>query len=73
MSFVNIQPTSQSITVWAQTAGLIASASAYAGLNVSPNDITAIIFGIQALVAVITIIRKTFFTTTISPLAAAKL
>ncbi len=60
---------------WTQAIGMGVSLLTYFGIIV-PADMadnaTAAILGVQALVALVTWILKTFFTATITPSAAAK-
>lgn len=70
---VPVQPASQSVTAWAQAIGLVVSIAAYFGLDLSGVDIGAIILGVQGIVAVITLIRKKWFTKSVTPAVAAKL
>lgn len=69
---VNVKPATESKINWTQIAGIVASVAAYFGLNLDANQLVEVILGIQAAVAVLTVIFKTFFTKTITPVSAAK-
>lgn len=67
---VDVQPPEKSVTNWTAIAGLAASVAAYFGLSVDPQTLVTIILGIQALQSIITVIRRTFFTKTVTPAVA---
>lgn len=57
---------------WVQAGGMFASVAAFFGLDVPPDTLAAIIGGIQAAAALVTVMLKTFFTPTVTPQSAGK-
>jgi hypothetical protein len=47
---------------WAQIAGMVATCLAYFNLSIPPEQLVAVVIGIQSAVSVFTMIRRTFFT-----------
>jgi hypothetical protein len=47
---------------WAQIAGMVATGLAYFNLSIPPEQLVAVVIGIQSAVSVFTMIRRTFFT-----------
>ena len=58
---------------WTQIGGLLASLAALIGLNVDPQTLTTIVVGIQALIAVVTMVMRTFFTTSVTAASAVNM
>ena len=57
---------------WSQAAGLLATVVAIFGLPLTSDQIIAAVAGIQAIVAVGTVIFKTFFTNSVTAASAGK-
>lgn len=57
---------------WTQMVGPAVSVAAFFGLNLSADDMAKVIIGVQAVQSIVTVIMKTFFTTTVTPSSAAK-
>lgn len=55
---------------WTQVAGPIASGFAIIGLNLTPEQIVAVVTGIQVIQSVITWVLRTWFNHTVTPAAA---
>lgn len=51
---------------WTQVVGLVASGAAIIGLPVDAATLLTIVAGIQAIVSVVTIVIKTFFTKSVA-------
>lgn len=69
---VNVEPAAKSKTIWAQIIGLAISLLTVFGINVDPATATAIVTGVQAVIAVLTVILRTFFTKSVTPTVANK-
>jgi len=55
---------------WTQAIAILASVGVFFGLHLSPEDQAKIVVTIQAVSGLITIIQRTWFTTTITPASA---
>jgi hypothetical protein len=51
---------------WVQAGGIVASVAAFFGLDVPPDTLAAIIGGIQAAAALITVVMRTWFTRSVT-------
>ena len=70
---VDIASTWASKINWTQAVGVVASIIAIWGINMPPETQVAVVALIQAAVAVITWVLRTFFTKTVTPSVAQKL
>jgi hypothetical protein len=71
---VPVESATKSRINWVQAAGIISSVAAFAGVgNLDPVQISQVIIGIQALVALVTIVLRTFSTRSVTPQVAAEL
>lgn len=69
---VGVQSSWVSKINWTSMVGPAVSLAAFFGLNLSAEELTKVVIGVQALQSIATIIFKTFFTTTVTPSSAAK-
>lgn len=58
---------------WTQAIGVLASILVVFGINLDTQTQVAIVAGIQGVVAFVTWVMRTFFTTSLTPSSAAKL
>lgn len=72
VAVVPVKPAVASKINWLQIAGIGASVAAYFGLDLSAADLAAVIGGIQAVVAVVTVVMRTWFTKSVTTESAAK-
>jgi uncharacterized protein (TIGR02594 family) len=72
VAVVPVEAASKSKTIWLQAAGVVASMAAFFGLDIPADDLAAVIGGIQAAVAVGTVVLRKWFTRSVTPAAAAR-
>jgi hypothetical protein len=72
VAVVPVEAASKSKTIWLQAAGVVASLAAFFGLDIPADDLAAVIGGIQAAVAVGTVVLRKWFTRSVTPAAAAR-
>ena len=69
---VEVKSTWYSKINWTAMVGPAVSIAAFFGLNLSADDLAKVVIGVQAVQSIVTMIWKTFFTTTVTPSSAAK-
>jgi hypothetical protein len=70
---VNVKSAWLSQINWVQIVGMLASVLTLVGFNLTVEHQAAIVVIIQGLVGIYTVVRKTWFTTSITPQSAKKL
>jgi hypothetical protein len=70
---VPVKSGAQSVTNWTQIVGIAAMVASFYGLDIPPEAQAAVAVGIQGVVAAITVIRRTYFTASVTPAVAKKL
>ena len=75
MSFIDVAIKSAwwSKVNWTQAVAMLASVGVFFGLDLPPEQQAKIAVSIQALSGLLTIILRTWFTTSVTPAAAARL
>lgn len=70
VALTGVKPATKDSINWTQFIGPACSVLAIFGLNLKPDEIVAVVAGIQAAQAIVTVIIRTFFTHTVISSAA---